>query len=479
VLWSCTPTDWETDSIVPVSCDDGRRNGTESDIDCGGAECQKCATDRGCGTGSDCASGECIGGSCADPCANQRKDENESGVDCGGPSSCARCSAGESCAADGDCLSNRCLGLACQDVETATGGASNTGGSRGDGGQGAGTTGGTATGGTSTGGAPGGAGGSGESGGAGGSAGAPSDGGTGTGAGGGAAETGGSDNTGGQTGTGGAAAGEGGAAGQSTGGSEPSGGVGGTGGATGGTGGTAGGGGGSGGAAGGTGGSTGGTGGTGGSTGGTGGSTGGTGACSNNPISGDGLITDFSEFTPGTSWTSGSRGWGDEDLSGTTEHYGASGVTLTATITSGGSLRLTSSIPNFQFVGFQLDFSTCSDASAFTGISVTTQGNAGGSNLFLQLETSRNMPNDYPDGQCEYSSEANRWVDCVYNRTAITGITATSQVVELPWSQFTGGVPIDPVDETELLGVQLQFECTAGSDCAIDVTIAELRFIAP
>ncbi|MBN1609298.1 MAG: hypothetical protein JW940_21890 [Polyangiaceae bacterium] len=475
VLWSCTRTDWGTDDIRPVSCDDGRKNGSESDIDCGGLECQECATGKACLAGSDCASGQCTRGACealhcsnlvqdrdeegvdcggqdcpacggSDPCANQRQDENETDVDCGGPSGCVRCGAGDSCAADGDCLSHRCIGSVCQDIGTGTGGGSNTGGS---GGHSGGETGGTGVGGASTGGSSGGS-----SGGSGAFAGAPSDGGMGTGAGGGTAETGGSEDTGGQPSTGGAAAGEGGAGAPSTGGSEPCAGEGGAGGAAGG--------------------SLGGMGGMGGITG-----TGGTGACSDNPISGNGLITDFSEFTPGMTWTSGERTWGNEDLSGTTQHYGSSGVMLTAAITSEGNLRLTSSIPNLRYVGFALDFRTCSDASAFAGISVTIQGDTAGSSLFLQLETSRNMPNDLPGGQCEFASEATRWDDCSYNRIAITDITAASQVVELSWSQFTGGVPITPVDEAELLGMQFQFQCVAGADCAMDVTITEVRLIAP
>jgi hypothetical protein len=485
VLGSCTPTDWGTDDIAPASCDDQRRNGTETDIDCGGSQCQRCLVGNACLTGSDCASGECTGGTCqdshctnltrdrdeegvdcggkdcptcsgSDPCSNRRKDENETDIDCGGSSRCVRCASGASCLADGDCLSKSCLVSVCRDV--GTGGSSGVAGSGGSGGNGAG--GAAGTGGQDTGGT----GGSGlgghtsESGGSGEFSGASSGGGT--------AETGGGENTGGQLNTGGAAAGEGGAGAPSTGGSESPGGVGGTGGAGGATGGTVGGEGGIGGAA-------------GGSTGGTAGSSGGTDSCSHSPISGDGLVTDFSELTPGMTWTSGERTWGDDDLSGTTQHYGSAGVVLTAAITSGGQLRLTSTIPAFQFVGFALDFNTCSDASDFAGVSFTIQGNTAGSSFFLQLETSRNMPYDLPGGQCEFASEATRWEDCYYNRIAITDVTATAKAVDVPWSQFTGGVPITPVDETELLGMQLQFQCATGTECAVDVTITEVRLMAP
>lgn len=464
-LGACSPTDWGTDEVAPASCEDDRRNGTETDIDCGGTACKRCVIGDACLTDSDCASDECTLGTCrephctnlvkdqdeegvdcggtdcppcagSDPCANHRQDENETDVDCGGPSACARCEIGDSCASDGDCLSNSCTDSVCQANETGTGGASPAGG---EGGQNAGKAAGA-----------GGQGGVASDGGHGAFAGAPMAGG-GAGAGG-TAETGGSMAAGGAGGVAGAAAGEGGAGVPSTGGSEGQGGAGGASGATGGTAGGAG---------------------------GASGSTGGSRTCSHTPISGDGLITDFSEFTPESSWTFGELPWGDTDLSGTTRHYGSPTVTLTAAITSGGNLNLTTAVPRYRFTGLALDFDTCSDASDFPGIAVTLHGSIAAGQFYLQLETSRNMPNDDPDGHCAYTSEASKWEDCGYNYVAITDLTDTATVYELSWSEFTGGVPITPVDERELLGMQFQFECTTSASCAIDVTITEVRFMAP
>jgi len=51
----------------PARCDDAVRNGTETDVDCGGAgACARCALGLRCAMGSDCASGECYGGVCGD-----------------------------------------------------------------------------------------------------------------------------------------------------------------------------------------------------------------------------------------------------------------------------------------------------------------------------------------------------------------------------------------------------------------------------
>jgi Ca2+-binding RTX toxin-like protein len=52
---------------APSSCTDGVGNGTETDVDCGGA-CPDCAVGSACVSGSDCAGGSfCIGGSCQAP----------------------------------------------------------------------------------------------------------------------------------------------------------------------------------------------------------------------------------------------------------------------------------------------------------------------------------------------------------------------------------------------------------------------------
>lgn len=40
-----------------ATCTDGIKNGTETDVDCGGGTCPKCGVGRTCATPSDCQSG--------------------------------------------------------------------------------------------------------------------------------------------------------------------------------------------------------------------------------------------------------------------------------------------------------------------------------------------------------------------------------------------------------------------------------------
>ncbi|MBD3163793.1 hypothetical protein GF323_01210 [Candidatus Woesearchaeota archaeon] len=101
-----------------ASCDDDVKNGNETDVDCGGGECDPCP-DIGdsCGDDSDCASGACRNGICADrdACFNGRADlDTETDVDCGGICE-EKCGPGLHCDSDWDCESGlSCIGSICK-----------------------------------------------------------------------------------------------------------------------------------------------------------------------------------------------------------------------------------------------------------------------------------------------------------------------------------------------------------------------------
>lgn len=89
-------------------CDDGRRNGSESDVDCGGTCPQQCGTNRTCNSIDDnCISGRCANGVCQAPsCSDNVKNGDETDVDCGG--SCGQCPVGSACNHNWECESGRC-----------------------------------------------------------------------------------------------------------------------------------------------------------------------------------------------------------------------------------------------------------------------------------------------------------------------------------------------------------------------------------
>ena len=96
------------------SCFNAVQDGTETDVDCGGA-CQPCAEGRICLADADCASGNCTEGRCAaEPsCDDRIWNGTESDVDCGG--SCPPCATGSKCTGHTDCISATCVNGLCRD----------------------------------------------------------------------------------------------------------------------------------------------------------------------------------------------------------------------------------------------------------------------------------------------------------------------------------------------------------------------------
>ncbi|MCA2978076.1 MAG: hypothetical protein INH37_07315, partial [Myxococcaceae bacterium] len=90
--------------MVTNACEDGRRSGMESDVDCGAVCTLKCGVGLRCGAGADCQSTFCnsMTGRCvATSCDDRVRSGDETDVDCGG--SCGACAVGLSCARTSDC----------------------------------------------------------------------------------------------------------------------------------------------------------------------------------------------------------------------------------------------------------------------------------------------------------------------------------------------------------------------------------------
>ena len=105
----CNPNSHQ---CVASGCSDGIKDGSETDVDCGGGTCSKCANGQSCGGGSDCQSGYCSGNKCYPAtCNDGMKDGNETDVDCGGGfGGCPKCPNGKLCQQDHDCISDNCSG---------------------------------------------------------------------------------------------------------------------------------------------------------------------------------------------------------------------------------------------------------------------------------------------------------------------------------------------------------------------------------
>ncbi|HQY63501.1 MAG: SUMF1/EgtB/PvdO family nonheme iron enzyme [Myxococcales bacterium] len=118
---------------VDLECKNGKIDPNETDVDCGGPKCNRCADGKRCVGKEDCLGGFCDPSNkqCSSPtCSDGVKNGDETDVDCGG-TACVRCGAGRRCTADGDCKSLSCnlVDSACAcparmvTVPKATGGA--------------------------------------------------------------------------------------------------------------------------------------------------------------------------------------------------------------------------------------------------------------------------------------------------------------------------------------------------------------------
>jgi hypothetical protein len=95
---------------------DGVKNGTETDVDCGGGaptNAPKCEPGKACGGDADCNNVKCdaTAKTCSAPSGTDGlKNGTESDVDCGGgaPTNARRCNLDEACKTHDDCASSAC-----------------------------------------------------------------------------------------------------------------------------------------------------------------------------------------------------------------------------------------------------------------------------------------------------------------------------------------------------------------------------------
>jgi hypothetical protein len=92
----------------PLECQDELQNGAETDVDCGGPECDPCANDDSCMMQNDCASFVCESGTCRS-CSEH--------TDCTSERFCEPVVGGEH-----HCVPDRALGEACLEASECPGG---------------------------------------------------------------------------------------------------------------------------------------------------------------------------------------------------------------------------------------------------------------------------------------------------------------------------------------------------------------------
>lgn len=104
--------DTMTSTCALMVCGDNKKNGSETDVDCGGTQCPPCAAGKACATNADCVGAACVGLVCAATCTDGVKNGTETDVDCGG-SCAAKCDVTKGCSAGADCKTGSCVAQAC------------------------------------------------------------------------------------------------------------------------------------------------------------------------------------------------------------------------------------------------------------------------------------------------------------------------------------------------------------------------------
>jgi hypothetical protein len=116
-----------TISAAAAQCNDGLKNATETDVDCGGS-CMRCVFTQHCSSSADCRLGACspVSQTCSPYCSDLVADNGEGDVDCGAVcgNTCAlgqHCNGNSDCSHLGSCASNLCTAYCQSTVYCANG----------------------------------------------------------------------------------------------------------------------------------------------------------------------------------------------------------------------------------------------------------------------------------------------------------------------------------------------------------------------
>jgi hypothetical protein len=109
------------------TCNNNEKDSDETDIDCGNA-CPRCKNGDSCESNSDCESSYCNSDDvCEEPeCDDDVENGDETDVDCGGDD-CDPCDIGDSCSSNSDCESNYCSAGECSEPNTCNDGILSSG----------------------------------------------------------------------------------------------------------------------------------------------------------------------------------------------------------------------------------------------------------------------------------------------------------------------------------------------------------------
>jgi len=143
------------------------------------------------------------------------------------------------------------------------------------------------------------------------------------------------------------------------------------------------------------------------------------------------------------------------------------------------SLNIKGKVMNYD--GFGVYFTDCTDASSFTGVSFNIKGMVGpGGKLNFRFQSNADMAVNTAakKGGCKVPAGTTDAYPVCHPPTFDIPVSAAGGVVEVKFSDVTGGVPVAAVDGKDLVGLEWAFAWAGATDTPydVDVTLDDIKF---
>jgi hypothetical protein len=186
------------------------------------------------------------------------------------------------------------------------------------------------------------------------------------------------------------------------------------------------------------------------------------------------LVTEFMDLMPNA--TSAGQFTFQAGVPGGTFAYQPMELTVT---NPEGTLKVTGTVKNYD--GFGVYFTTCTDASAYTGVSFNIKGNAGPTGkLSFRFQSNANTAVDTVNkkGTCMVPAGTADPYPLCHDATFDITVTEGGGEVAVKFSDVMGGVPVATVDGKDIVGLQWAFPWAGATDTMypVDVTVDNIKF---
>jgi len=195
--------------------------------------------------------------------------------------------------------------------------------------------------------------------------------------------------------------------------------------------------------------------------------------CANAIVPVSGVVTDFSD------WNATTARWGSGTLTGSIYGYADPKATTSPAKVEGTpkGLHLAGTVPLQSYSGGGLTFFACVNAASFSKIQFDVYGSGSHCEIELQLQTFAQRPVDQsPPGSCKADGGAGCFAfPALQNIVDLsTAVAAPGKTVSANLASFTNW---STAAAGQIVGMQWQFLRSGNSDCVIDATFANIKFV--